>query len=470
MVSHRRTASLVRITLVLLLVCGLAGLLGLAGPAGASAASGHLEWWYTLDSPSHALDAITAAVPGPGGSLYAAANLGDNWADGADLSTYRFRPTFGKLGVVVWEKPYAGPAHKADFPIALAVDQTGSVITAGQTGTATGGMDWLLIKRSPSGARRWIATYDGPSHQNDYLDDVACDQAGNIYACGMSVTSPTSADWVVAKFRASDGKRLWRHLYQGPGANGVDDWAHALAVDAVGDSYVAGGSNDAANRSDILVMRLDPQGKQTWVRRVDGAAHLTDYAEQIALRGGIVYVAAQSSPVANETQLVLLRYDTRGHLAWQRAWQAAPGTISSIGGLAVDGAGDAVVAGNSLKGTPFSKAYLVSWSPSGHLRWGSTYWKTTTGESAGFNDVAADGRGRVWAVGSIGTSGSTQDALLVRYRPSGTVAWTQIFDGDEHKDDWFNVVTLWGKSSLFAGGVTGTTAGWDDVLAAKYTR
>jgi hypothetical protein len=48
--------------------------------------------------------------------------------------------------------------------------------------------------------------------------------------------------------------------------------------------------------------------------------------------------------------------------------------------------------------------------------------------------------------------------------------WTRTFDGDEHRDDWFNVVTLWGKSSLFVGGVMGTTAGNDDVLAAKYTR
>jgi hypothetical protein len=48
--------------------------------------------------------------------------------------------------------------------------------------------------------------------------------------------------------------------------------------------------------------------------------------------------------------------------------------------------------------------------------------------------------------------------------------WTRTFDGDAHLDDWFNVVTLWGTSGLFAGGVTATTAGYDDVLAARYTR
>jgi hypothetical protein len=402
MFTHRRSVSLVHLTLFLLLVCGLAGSLALAGPADASAASGHLSWWYTEDSPNHALDGINAAAPGPGGSMYAAADLGDDYADGSDLGTYRFRPTVGKLGATIWEKVYASPSHKADFPIAVAVDRAANVITAGQTSTATHGLDWLIIKRSPKGARLWVATYDGALHGFDYLDDVACDQGGNVYACGMSVNSATSSDWVVAKFRAADGKRLWRHLYSGPGSSHMDDWAHALAVDASGKSYVAGQSDDATGRPDILVMKLSPKGKETWMRRVDGAAHLADYADEIALRGGIVYVAAQSTPLINTTEVMLLRYDTRGHRAWQGTWQAEPGTISQIEGLAVDGAGNAIVAGSSLKGTPFSKTFLVSWSPSGHLRWSNTYWRQATGEEAGFYSVAADGGGRVWAAGSVG--------------------------------------------------------------------
>jgi len=467
----RRIAPLAHLPVLLLLTFGLVALLAPAAPARASAASGHLWWYYTENAPNNALDAVTNAVPGPGGSMYAAANLGDNWGDGADLGTYRFRPSFGKSGPLLWEKIYDDPAyHKADFPIALAVDRAGNAITAGQTNTATQGLDWLVIKRSPSGARRWVVTYDGPLHGGDYLDAAACDRAGNVYACGMSIESPSQSDWVVAKFRASDGKRLWTHIYSGPGNSYLDDWAHALVVDAAGDSYVAGFSDNATGNEDILVMKLSPRGKTAWVRRIDGAAHLADYGEKIALSGGRVYVAGESSPVANTTQVMVARYDTRGHRAWLRTWQDAPGTISQIRGMAVDGAGNAVVAGASLKGTPFSKAFLVSWTPRGHLRWGRTYWKQTTGENASYNSVTADGSGHIWAAGGIGTSGSTQDALLVRYRASGAVQWTRTFDGDDHGDDWFMVVALWGKSSLLAGGVMSTTIGDNDALAARYTR
>ncbi len=488
MLGHRHTASQVRLVLILVFAVGLAALVGLTASAGAtasagfsasawsaasarSAASGHLSWWYTEDSPAHALDAITAVAPGPNGSMYAAADMGDDWAAGSDLVMYRFRPAFGKSGTMIWERTYDGPAHQADSPIAMVTDPAGNAIAAGQTATTATKIDWLIVKRSPSGAKEWIATWDGAGHDDDYLTGAACDAAGNVYACGMSVVGTSQYDAAVVKFRASDGKRMWKYVYAGPWTPQGRNWAHAIAVDASGNAYIAGQSDDSAGMPDILVMKLSPKGRVVWMRRVDGPAHLADYAEKIALRGSTVYVAAESSPVANSTSVMLLKYSTSGRRTWTRTWQDAPGiTVSEIRALAVDGQGDPIVAGASLKATPFSKAFLVSWTPSGHQRWAKTYWKTATAENAEFNAIAVDGSGRIWAAGSIGTSGSTQDALLVRYSSSGTRAWTRTFDGDDHGDDWFNVVALWGKGSLFAGGVMSTTAGSMDVLGARYTR
>ena len=42
--------------------------------------------------------------------------------------------------------------------------------------------------------------------------------------------------------------------------------------------------------------------------------------------------------------------------------------------------------------------------------------------------------------------------------------------GRAASSDGCNGVTLWGKNSLFAGGILGTATGLRDVLAAKYTR
>jgi hypothetical protein len=471
MVTHRRTGSLVRLTLVLLLLCGLAGLWALAGPADAPAASGHLAWWYTNDSPNHALDAITRAAPGPKGSMYADFVWGDDWADAADMGVARFRPQVTALDHVIWTATYDNSDfHKADYPRALAVDAAGNVITGGTTHT-TQGTDWVIVKWRADGTQAWTFTWDDNILLDDYLSDVGCDRAGNVYACGSITNSASSSYWIVIKLRASDGKLLYETGYTGPKGTKLHNLPEAMAVDALGNAYVTGTSDNAKGDGDLLTIKFDRHGHTEWVRRVDGAAHMHDFGTDVALSGGKVYVAGETTTSgAGATKVMVLRYSPGGHRDWQRTWRVAAGTRPWVRGFAVDGAGNSFVAGSSLHGTPESKAFLASWTINGRLRWARTFWKTATGEPASFNAVTCDARGRVWAAGSIGIGGSTQDALLVRFKTTGGRQWVRTFDGPEHKDDWFNAVSLWGSGALFAGGATSTTSGDYDVLATQYTR
>ncbi|MBE3032292.1 MAG: hypothetical protein IMZ74_03725 [Actinobacteria bacterium] len=52
-------------------------------------------------------------------------------------------------------------------------------------------------------------------------------------------------------------------------------------------------------------------------------------------------------------------------------------------------------------------------------------------------------------------------------RQGGTVSQMHDFAVDGAGN---TVVALWGSDSLFSDGVMGTTAGYDDILAAKYVR
>jgi hypothetical protein len=459
------------LTFVLLLAIGPAVLLALALPAGASAASGHLSWYYAEDAPNHALDAITSAVPGPNGSMYADFVWGDDWADAADMGVFRFRPQANALDHVIWTGTYDNPDfHKADYPGAITVDAAGNVVAGGDTYTTTTGVDWAIVKWRANGTQQWTYTWDDNIGLDDYISDVGCDRAGNVYACGITTNSASSSYWIVTKLRASDGKPLWETGYTGPKGSMLHNHAEAMGVDASGNSYVTGYSDNLKGDQDLLTIKFSPRGTTQWVRRVDGAAHKNDFGADIALRDGRVYVAGETETAgAGATRVMLLRYSSGGHRDWLRTWRSAAGTRPWVRGFAVDGAGNSFVAGRSLHGTPESKAFLASWTTGGHLRWAKTYWKTTTGESAAFNAVAVDGRGRAWAAGSVGESGN-QDALLVRYKTTGGRQWVRTFDGPEHQDDWFNAVRLWGSGSLFAGGATSTTAGDYDVLATQYVR
>jgi hypothetical protein len=468
--AYRRAVPSARLTIALLLGLGLVLLLPATLPAGALAASGSLSWRFAAGSPAHTLDAITVAACGPNGSLYAGFDWGDDWADGADLGMYRLRPRLVAHDPVIWARTYDGPDHQADFPVAVTVDHAGAVIAGGQTHSAAGGADWLVVKWRPGGARAWTAVFGSNLHLNDFFSDVGCDLAGNVYACGMTDFTGGRREWIVIKFRASDGKRLWDHYYTGPEGSALDNWPKAIAVPRSGGCYVTGFSDDAGGDPDLLVMKLRSDGAYSWIHRVDGAAHGPDYGEDIVLRGGKVYVAGETTTSGGGTGLLMARYASTGRRSWLHTWQSAAGAGTSVRGLAVDGAGGTVAAGVVYSGTPSPKAFLASYATSGKYRWAHTSWDDAVGGPEAFNAVAVDDAGHIWVAGSIGKSGSTQDALLARYRPSGGRLWARRLDGAAHKDDWFNVVTLWGSGSVFAGGVVGTTAGNDDVLAAKYVK
>lgn len=442
-------------------------LLLLVLPQVASAASGDLVWTYSEDSPSHALDGVNMAAPGPNGSLYISADLGDDWNDGADLGLFRLRPSAGTTDPVIWPYSYDNPDfHSADFPIDLLTDASGNALVGGQTKTTTGGMDWIVTKVLGSGVPAWDITYGGPQGLDDWIGDVARDAAGNVYACGSIGVGANDTDGVVVKFRASDGKPLWSYVYTGTGGQ---QRFFALAVDAERRVYVTGSTTASNGYLDAVLVKVGADGKALWKRHIDGAAHNTDHAEGMGLRDGFVYVAGESTPAGGGTRVFATRYSTGGTRDWLRTWQSSAGTIQQVRDVVVDAHGATLVAGAVLLGDPDAKAFLVKWTASGARAWATTYWKTSTSEPAAFSDIAIDAEGRIWAAGQIGIMDASADGLLARYRADGSRAWTRRHDGHEHKNDWFNCVSLWG-TAVFAGGVEGTAAGYDDLLAARYVK
>jgi hypothetical protein len=465
----RRSVVLLAFTLVApLLVAPLA----LALAAHAAAGPGTRLWTWWDDSPTHALDGVGCVARGPNGSLYGAADYGFNYADGSDIGLIRFRSSGTAADRVIWKRTWDNPNfHKSDYPIAMAVDPAGNAVVAGQTATTTGGMDGVVIKWLANGTRAWKAPYANLVNTgDDWVTDVACDTHGNVYVSGSISDGGGGQDWLVVKYRASDGKILWREFYNGPASSTGYDSAEAMVLDRYGNIYVTGTSANLAGNRDLIVIKVTPRGTYRWMRRFDGAAHLADRGREIGLRAGYLYVAGETEPASGDRDAVVAKYSTRGRRVWVHTWRSAVGTQQDVHDMAVDRYGNTIVAGWAANGAPGQKAILVKWDANGHRRWARTYWNTATGEPAYFTALAVDGSGRIWAVGSVGGALSSQDALVMRYGASGRRVWKATFGGTDIKDDWLLDVTLCGTRDLFTGGVLGTTIGHDDALAAKFVR
>ncbi len=180
----------------------------------------------------------------------------------------------------------------------------------------------------------------------------------------------------------------WMATYNNP-VNG-DDVPQAVAVDPGGNVVVAGWSkySDSTTAADILVIKYDRAGQVAWTRTYNGIPGGTDYAFGVALGpDGSVYVA---------------------------------GSVSVTGGV-----------GN---------AWLRKYTPAGDVVWTTLYASPSAGDQAVFYAVAVDPvSGSVFVAGTEVRSDLFQfgNGLVAKVAPAtGALLWVTTFDGGGSGASW----------------------------------
>src|SRR5687768_12653037 len=108
----------------------------------------------------------------------------------------------------------------------------------------------------------------------------------------------------------------WTARYAG--ATNAQDSSRTIAVDATGNSYVTG-TTDEGQVADIITIKYDSTGAPIWTNRW-GAPGLIDYPTDIKVDpyGGVFVYGSEG--LTNGQALVLLRYDASGTEPWVRRY------------------------------------------------------------------------------------------------------------------------------------------------------
>jgi len=215
----------------------------------------------------------------------------------------------------------------------------------------------------------WGATAGGTGA--DTANAVAVDPNGNAFIVGYyagtaafgtnQLTSAGVRDGFVAKY-SSAGQLLWVRSLGGAGF----DTVNAVAVDANGNCYVAGsyegtislGATSLTNTSptsfsDAFVAKFNAGGTNVWARSL-GVSGSADVGSAVALDGaGNVFVAGQSTfgtfnsvTLTNHGRVFLAKYDNAGSPQWARkAGGGSAGQFDQATALAADAAGNVYLAG-----------------------------------------------------------------------------------------------------------------------------
>src|SRR6185436_15660935 len=206
--------------------------------------------------------------------------------------------------------------------------------------------DIATVKFDRTGSVRWVARYDGPANDDDRAAALAIDGLGNAYVAGSTRGGNGYYDFVLVKYDTG-GTAQWAVTYDGPG--GKDDFARAVVVDDGYHLTVTGESDGGATFDDIATLQYDVGGQFLWLRRYDGGVAGDDRPRSMTIdRDGSVYVTGKSRSGDGTNDFVTMKYLKDGSPAWSVNYSSGPGVEDEPSGIALDAGKNVFVTGNSF--------------------------------------------------------------------------------------------------------------------------
>lgn len=315
----------------------------------------------------------------------------------------------------------------------------------------------LSFLAAGGGSAYWLATLGDRAGTTDEGYGIAIDSLGNTYVAGTAASQGAGGDdGLVAKYNAA-GLIQWQRVLGGAGGDALKN----VAVDSSGNVYVSG-FTPISGTAGILVAKYDTNGTIQWQRTLESTN--TEDSRAIAVDSfGNVYIAGfTASQGAGSFDAFVAKYDTSGTIQWQRTLGGA-NTDFAVG-VAVDTSGNVYATGYTAnQGAGANDFLIVKYNTSGAIQW-----QRVLGGSG--NDLAfaitVDSSGNSYVAGRTDSTGAGSfDALIAKYDTNGTIQWQRILGGIDNER--FNGVAVDNLGNVYAVG-TSAESGTDAIIIAKY--
>lgn len=433
-------------------------------------------------------------------------------------------------GSHVWSRNFGGAFGTDNVTVtSTGVDSSGNIIVAGYfqgnvdfgggTATSTGGQDIFVARYSSTGAYLWSKTMG--SVADDYAHELCVDQNGNIIVTGsfnysvefgggaLNSTSPGFSDIFLVKYSAA-GVHQWSKQFGDTG----NDTGYGVTADAAGNVVVTGsfaGSVEFGggrltsnlNSNDIFIAKYSATGVHSWSRAYGstgddhGNAVATDASGNVVVTGyfnNTIDFGGGPLTSAGMKDVFLLELNSAGQHVWSKRFGGV--SIDVANAVAIDGGGNIVLTGffygtvdfggGPLTSSSAAKVFLAKYNSLGNHSWSKAYSGSVVADNAIAFGLAVDGNANILITGyfqgsaNFGgqtlTSAGSQDVFAAKYSAAGTHSWSHRFGGSGLDQgtaivaDPGNNIILSGyfSSSVSFGGSTLTNLNGRDLYVAKF--
>lgn len=271
--------------------------------------------------------------------------------------------------------------------------------------------------------------------------------------------------------RAASGDLLsWAPLYLG--ATSDRDALFSAAPGPDGSVYVCGLSDQSQANGRMYVAKYDSHRNVVWQTAYKPAGTVSAGGSLVAVdRAGNAVVAGSAYDGA-QNDLLVVKFSPTGAVLWS-ALRNGTGLYEGAGGLAL-GEDGSVYVGDSGWGGPqvFVVKYDADADPA-HPGRGLELWHYAlagagSSPSASAYDLALDGAGYAYLAGDRSSPSTENDAFILKLSPAGAKRWLRTWDGSAHGYDSAEHLVVKGQV-IWAGGNTASKNRQTDVLALNYS-
>jgi uncharacterized delta-60 repeat protein len=331
---------------------------------------------------------------------------------------------------------------------------------------AGAGLALLALAQGPARAQSLLSEMTWGGVNAEVATAVATAPDGSTYLVGSTDSfavdpfgQPATRMFIVKR---SNEALAWQRIWNGPTIVGVTDASVSVAAD--GSVYVAGITADGGG--DAVLLKFDPDGNLLWERAWGGAQF--ESAGAVATHSdGSVYVAGRSTSFGpSSAGVFVLKFDSLGHLVWQRLFDDAAGFEA----MAVSPDGSVYTAGSKMRPDSNFSQYdvmVLKLTPAGELAWARTYGAGEVVDARGGMATAVDGSlyiaGAIQAAkgGIVGIS-----ALVLNIAPDGSLLFGKQCCG-KNGDTGEGIAVATDGTVLLAGTTTARGAGFQDAFVAR---
>lgn len=367
------------------------------------------QQWVAIYDPTSNNDYANAIAVDGSGNVYV---TGVASPSSSNYGTVKYNNS----GNEQWSVQYDGGGNLTDIANAIAVDGSGNVYVTGQATDASGNANIATIKYSSSGLQQWIAFYNGSGDTMDVGVSIAVDASGNVYVAGNTISATSGVNYVTIKYNSS-GSELWTQEFNGSG--NADEEARSMVIDGSGNAYVTGTAWGSGSISNYGTVKYNSSGVLQWSMEYNGTGTNYDAAYDIALDGaGNVYVTGVSAVSGSGFyDYVTIKYSSTGSQIWAEEFNGSGNAADQGNGIAVDASGNVYVTGTSDKpvSAPKKKDYLtVMYDTNGNVQWADEYDGSSSDDDFAL-DIAVDAGGKVYVTGITTDIGQSFNYTTIKY-------------------------------------------------------